>query len=191
MFHAVCTRNCKQQNTIAIFGLQFIGRRICSLARTMCVTRTRWRMSATVPYNGTHSLWGPPQCSVNDPTYVTCQDESWAALTLLKSQGKIRAIGVSNWRIPNLQRMVDKGMELPAVNQVEAHIGYVEDDLNAFCHAHGIVLQAASPLGRNMPALVTMGADATTTALAVKYNKSVAQISLRYLLDKGRWDAYR
>ena len=49
--------------------------------------------------------------------------------------------GVSNWQIRNLQRMVDLGMEMPAVNQVEAHVGYVEDDLLEFCKKHGIVMQ--------------------------------------------------
>ena len=53
----------------------------------------------------------------------------------------VRGKGVSNWQIRNLQRMVDLGLELPATNQVEAHIGYVEDDLLSFCKKHGIVVQ--------------------------------------------------
>lgn len=49
--------------------------------------------------------------------------------------------GVSNWQISNLQRWKEKGYELPAVNQVEAHIGYLEDDLNDYCQQNGILLQ--------------------------------------------------
>jgi len=131
------------------------------------------------------ALWEAPSCSIADPTWESCQDGSWEALLDLKKEGKIRAIGVSNWQISNLQRWKEKGYELPAVNQVEAHIGYLEDDLNDYCQQNGILLQAATPLSRNNPVLVKAGADPTVTALAAKYNKSAAQISLRYLIEKG------
>eukprot|EP01051_Picozoa_sp_SAG22_P021500 SAG22_NODE_4767_length_1170_cov_1.107376_2_plen_280_part_00 len=67
--------------------------------------------------------WGPPDCALADPTWQTCQDEGWRALVELKKAGKIRALGVSNWMLSNLKRMKALGQELPAVNQVEAHIG--------------------------------------------------------------------
>ena len=129
--------------------------------------------------------WGPPPCSIEDPTWQTCQDEGWRALVELKKQGKIKAIGVSNWMLSNLKRMKSLGQELPAVNQVEAHIGWCEDDLNEWCQANGVVLQAATPMARGLPALVTMGADKTVSGIATKYKKSPAQVSLRFLLDKG------
>ena len=62
------------------------------------------------------SSWLPPACALADPTWLGCQDGSWAALTELKAAGTIRAIGVSNWRVPNLQRMAALGQELPAVH---------------------------------------------------------------------------
>ena len=135
--------------------------------------------------------WGAPPCAVADPTWVRCQDETWDALLAMKKQGLVRAIGVSNWEIPTIQRMIDRSVELPAVNQIEAHIGWHPDRLIQFCQQHGIVVQAATPLGRggkpgfNMNGTVIMGADATVTALATKYKKSPAQISLRFLIELG------
>ena len=135
--------------------------------------------------DGTKAVWGQPACARADPTWRTCQDETWAALTLLKKQGKVRAIGVSNWPIASLARMESLGQELPAVNQVEVHVGYHENDLIEYCAARGIVVQAATPLARSLKQLVVHGADPTVTALATKYGKSVAQISLRFLLELG------
>merc|ERR1719272_2235576 len=112
--------------------------------RTVCAMKA-FPNQPSPPNSTSKSLWEPPQCSVDDPTWETCQDGSWEALLSLKKAGKIRAIGVSNWRIANLQRWKNKGYELPAVNQVEAHVGYVEDDLNYFCKQNGILVQAATP----------------------------------------------
>merc|ERR1712110_1392304 len=100
------------------------------------------------------ALWQPPACANHDGTWLTCQDQTWQALTELKTEGKIRAIGVSNWLVRNLQRMVDLGQELPAVNQIEQHVGWWEDEMVQWCNEHGVVIQAASPLARSHPSLV-------------------------------------
>lgn len=134
---------------------------------------------------GARASWAAPPCAEADPTWVRCQDETWDALVALKKQGKVKSIGVSNWEVPTIQRMIDRGVELPAVNQIEAHIGWRNDPLIAFCQHHGIVVQAATPLARSMNATVRVGGDPTVTALAAKYNKSPAQISLRFLLERG------
>merc|ERR1711972_1191020 len=87
--------------------------------------------------------WGPPACSIQDPTWLTCQDETWRALLQLKKHGVVRTVGVGNWRTENLKRMLRLGQELPAVNQVEAHVGWHDDELNSWCKQHGVVVQAA------------------------------------------------
>eukprot|EP01047_Picozoa_sp_COSAG01_P003021 COSAG01_NODE_86_length_27623_cov_39.847224_11_plen_389_part_00 len=130
-------------------------------------------------------VWGPPPCSVEDPTWQSCQDEGWRALVEMKARKKVRAIGVSNWMLSNLRRMKALGQELPAVNQVEAHIGWHEDDLNDWCQANGVVLQAATPMARGLDALVKPGSNQLVSSIATKYQKSPAQVALRYLLDKG------
>ena len=68
--------------------------------------------------NGGKATWQPPPCAVADATWLGCQDGTWKALTELKAQGKLKAIGVSNWMKSNLERMKALGQELPAVNQV-------------------------------------------------------------------------
>ena len=136
--------------------------------------------------------WGAPPCAAQDPSWVLCQTQTWDALIALKKQGLLRSIGVSNWEIPTIQRMVDRGVELPAVNQIESHIGWHNDELISFCHRHGIVVQAATPLARggkpgfNSNGTVIPGADPTITAIAKKYNKSPAQVSLRFLVEIGK-----
>lgn len=112
--------------------------------------------------------WGPPPCSIADPTWQLCQDDGWRALIELKKVGKIKAIGVSNWMLSNLKRMKSLGLELPAVNQVEAHIGWHEDDLNEWCMENDVVLQAATPFARGLPDLVKPGANSVVTDIATK-----------------------
>lgn len=129
--------------------------------------------------------WSAPECVSRDATWLTCQDETWKALTELKSEGKVRAIGVSNWMVSNLQRMKDLGQELPSVNQVEQHIGWWDDEMLQWCQSNGVVVQAATPTGRAMMSLVKPGADPLITSIATKYGKTPAQISMRFLVDKG------
>ncbi len=132
-----------------------------------------------------NAIWTAPACALEDPTWRRCQDESWRALLDMRDVGLVRAVGVSNWPLSSLRRMEALGFELPAVNQIEAHIGYHEDDLIEFCASRGIVIQAATPLARSLPALVELGADKIVTQIAEKYKKSPAQVSLRYLVDRG------
>ena len=63
----------------------------------------------STPVQDGHAAWGAPACAIADPTWVTCQDETWDALLALKKQGLVRAVGVSNWEIPTIQRMIDRG----------------------------------------------------------------------------------
>eukprot|EP01062_Namystynia_karyoxenos_P059928 TRINITY_DN51352_c0_g1_i1.p1 TRINITY_DN51352_c0_g1~~TRINITY_DN51352_c0_g1_i1.p1 ORF type:complete len:371 (+),score=114.84 TRINITY_DN51352_c0_g1_i1:77-1189(+) len=154
---------------------------IADWPRKVCVMRDY----PDVPVSEGHALWGPPPCALADPTWQTCQDESWRALLELRDAGTIRAVGVSNWRTENLRRMQRLGQELPAVNQVEAHIGWHDDELIDWAAANGVVIQAATPLGRGMPALVSPGGDPAVSAAAGRLNVTPAQVSLRWLLDRG------
>ena len=65
------------------------------------------------------------------------------------------------------------------------HIGWHDDELIEFCQRHGIVVQAATPLARSLPTTVKVGGDPVVTRLAQKYKKSPAQISLRFLIERG------
>jgi len=106
--------------------------------------------------------------------------ESWKAVLEAKEAGKIRSAGVSNYGVRHLQEMIDSGVELPAINQVDLHPFMTRTDIVAICQQHGIALEAWAPLVRGYrfkhPSIV---------ALAQKYNKAPAQVLLRYSLQKG------
>ena len=102
------------------------------------------------------------------------------------------AIGVCNFHIPHLERLMDACTVVPAVNQVELHPYFSQESLMDFHARHGIATQAWSPLGAVMiydaagisePVHVLQ--DETLCALAQRYGKSPAQIVLRWHLQRG------
>lgn len=105
--------------------------------------------------------------------------DTWRAMTELYKAGKIRAIGVSNFLPHHLDALM-KTEVIPMVNQIEFHPGQMQLDVLNFCKEHGIVVEAWSPLGNgrmlNYPGLVE---------IANKYNKSPAQICIRWCLQNG------
>jgi diketogulonate reductase-like aldo/keto reductase len=105
---------------------------------------------------------------------------SWQALEEIQAAGGARSIGVSNYTIAHLESMKSYAKIMPAVNQVELHVFLQQPELIDYCQANDIVVEAYSPLahGRNM-------ADATVTQLAQKYQKSYAQIMLRWCIERG------
>lgn len=104
--------------------------------------------------------------------------ESWRALEALYIDGRVRAIGVSNYTIRHLEELLAESSVLPAVNQVEFHPFLYQRDLLDYCHQRGIRLEAYSPLtqGRrlNHPTLNEIGAH---------YAKTAAQILIRWALQ--------
>ena len=105
---------------------------------------------------------------------------AWQALETIKSEGKARTIGVSNYTIRHLEGMRKYASEMPAVNQVELHVFLQQPELVEYCRDNGIVLEAYSPLahGKDM-------ANETVQELADKYGKSYAQIMLRWCIEEG------
>ncbi|MFD2416973.1 aldo/keto reductase [Amycolatopsis pigmentata] len=106
--------------------------------------------------------------------------DTWRAFEKLYADGRVRAIGVSNFRIEHLRRLFDETSVVPAVNQVELHPGLQQAELRAFHAEHGIVTEAWSPLARGG----TLD-DPALTGLASKYGKTPAQIVLRWHLELG------
>ncbi len=105
-------------------------------------------------------------------TYV----DTWKAFEKLHSEGRAKAIGVSNFQIPHVRRLFEETDIVPAVNQVELHPNLPQSDLRAFHSEHGIATEAWSPLGQGKGLLE----DTTLNSLAEKYGKSPAQIVLRW-----------
>lgn len=104
--------------------------------------------------------------------------DTWKALEKLYKDGRVRAIGVSNFQVHHLQELMSDCEIKPMVNQVEFHPHLTQKELLAFCKNEGIQLEAWSPLKQgqllNEPVL---------TDIAHKYNKSVAQVILRWDLQ--------
>ncbi len=108
--------------------------------------------------------------------------ETWAAFEKLASDGKARAIGVSNFQIAHLERLAAETGTVPAVNQIELHPYLPQSQLREYHRAHGIATEAWSPIGGQGGDLLH---EPSLAALAEKYGKSPAQIVLRWHLQLG------
>ena len=106
--------------------------------------------------------------------------EVWRAMEEAYEAGKIRAIGVSNFEIDDLQNIMENSQTKPMVNQIKYMIGLTQDELVEFCREQGIVIQAYSPLGTGR-----LLGNPLLEEIAVKYDKSVAQLAIAYCLQKG------
>lgn len=107
--------------------------------------------------------------------------ESWQALIEARAQGKVRSIGVSNFRIEDLERIIAVTGVVPAVNQIELHPRLPQAELRAWHAAHGIVTEAWSPLARGNDLL----AEPILADLAARHGKTVAQVILRWHIQLG------
>lgn len=106
--------------------------------------------------------------------------EAWRALEEAYKAGKLRAIGVSNFEVVDLQNILEHGSVKPMVNQILTHIGSTPLDLIAYTQSQGILVEAYSPVahGRifSSPALAP---------LAEAYKVTIAQLCIRYCLQLG------
>jgi len=105
--------------------------------------------------------------------------DTWRALVEAKKQGKIRAIGVSNYGVKHLEEIREAGLEMPSINQVELQPLCQQKEIVDYCKKHQIVIEAYAPLMRgqwDIPAI---------TDAAKKYNKTPAQILVRWSLQRG------
>lgn len=106
--------------------------------------------------------------------------DTWKALEKLYADGKVRAIGVCNFHIHHLEDLLTDATVVPAVNQVEFHPQLSQELLRAFCKAQGILFEGWSPLGNGK-----LLDNTTIQVIADKYNKSVAQVILRWHIQQG------
>jgi diketogulonate reductase-like aldo/keto reductase len=104
--------------------------------------------------------------------------DSWRALEHLLDEGKCRAIGVSNYMQWHLEELLNNSSVPPAINQVEFHPFLYQKELLDFCHSREVRIEAYSPLtkGRKL-------SDNRLAAMGQKYNKTPAQILIRWSLQ--------
>lgn len=107
---------------------------------------------------------------------------SWKAMEELYKEGKIKAIGVSNFPIEKLKELEAVATVTPAVNQVELHPIFQQKELRAYHAKHNIVTQPWSPLGQGNDELFN---QKDLKAIADKYGKTVPQVIIRWHLQEG------
>lgn len=105
--------------------------------------------------------------------------DTWRALETLYNEGKVKAIGVSNFLQHHLEPLFSKCNIKPMVNQIEVHPGYTQAETVKFCQENGLVVEAWSPFGKGR----VFGND-TLEQIATKHGKSVAQICIKWCLQK-------
>lgn len=106
--------------------------------------------------------------------------ESWKALEDLYEQGKIKAIGVSNFEVHHLQELASFAKVTPVINQVETHPKMNQKQLRQYAEEHGIKIQAWSPLMQGQ-----ILDNTVLKEIAAKYDKTVAQVVLRWDIQQN------
>ena len=113
-------------------------------------------------------------------TWQQTNAETWKAFEELYEAGKIRAIGISNFRQHHIDELMKTAKIPPMVNQIRLCPGETQNDLVAYCRDRKILLEAYSPLGTGQIFKVP-----EMTEIAEKYGKSVAQVCIRWSLQNG------
>jgi len=108
--------------------------------------------------------------------YLNC----WRAFEEFHRAGRARAIGVSNFMVPHLERLLESSPIVPAVNQIELHPYLQQKELCAFHAEHGILTEAWSPLAQG-----AVLADPVITGIARRLGRSAAQVVLRWHIQLG------
>ncbi len=103
--------------------------------------------------------------------------ETWRAMTELYKAGKIKAIGVSNFKPHHLAALMKTEVK-PMVNQIEFHPGLIQTDTVRYCHENGILVEAWSPLGTGR-----MLSNPLLQEIAGHYGKSAAQLCIRWCMQ--------
>jgi 2,5-diketo-D-gluconate reductase A len=106
--------------------------------------------------------------------------ETWRTLVELREAGRIAHVGVSNFQIEHLRRLIDETGVTPELNQVELHPRLPQRELRAFHEQHGIVTSAWSPLGRGR-----LMAEPELVRIAERHGVGVAQVLVRWNVQQG------
>ncbi|MBP5186359.1 MAG: aldo/keto reductase [Clostridiales bacterium] len=106
--------------------------------------------------------------------------ETWKAMEELYKAGKVRAIGISNFRQHHIEALLKTAEIAPMVNQIRLCPGETQDETVDYCRSQGMILEAYSPLGTGKIFSVPQMQE-----LSEKYGKSIAQICVRWSLQRG------
>ncbi|MBV9528231.1 aldo/keto reductase [Sphingomonas sp.] len=166
-----------------------VGRAVRASGETVFVTTKLWngdqgRDKARAAFERSHKELGLDAIDlylIHWP--VPSQDlylDSWRTLIELRDEGRVRSIGVSNFTIEHLKRIIGETGVVPVTNQVELHPALQQNELVAFHEENGISTTSWSPLGRG--ALLD---DPLLATIASKHGKTVAQVIIRWHIERG------
>jgi 2,5-diketo-D-gluconate reductase A len=105
---------------------------------------------------------------------------TWRTLEAFKADGRARSIGVSNFQVAHLERLAAETETVPAVNQIEAHPYFHNDELRAYGAEHGIETEAWAPIAKGK-----VSDDDTIRAVAEEAGRTPAQVTLRWHVQRG------
>ncbi|XP_045457682.1 aldo-keto reductase AKR2E4-like [Melitaea cinxia] len=117
--------------------------------------------------------------------------ETWQGMVEAKRLGLTKSIGICNFNINQLERLMKSSDVVPAVLQIEVNLNLQQDQLRQYCRDHNITVMGYTPFGMLFPNKATPNAppprvdDPQLVAVAKKYGKTVPQIVLRYLFELG------
>lgn len=120
-----------------------------------------------------------PIAKTSKDNWIQANKESWRAMEELYRQDKIKAIGVSNFLAHHLQPLMETAQIQPMVNQIEIHPGMLQKDIVKFCQQHDIVVEGWAPFSNGQ-----IFKHPLLQEIAERYNRSVAQIVLNWIMDK-------
>ncbi|SFU59905.1 Aldo/keto reductase [Pustulibacterium marinum] len=121
-----------------------------------------------------------PANTKNYDNWQKANSETWRAMEELQSEGKIKSIGVSNFRKKHLDALLEKAKVVPAVNQIEFHPGYWQPEVTKLCNDLSILVEAWSPLAKGK-----IFHNEILRSIAEKYGKTVSQVTLRWIIELG------
>lgn len=146
-----------------------------ALERSLCRLQT--------DYVDIYMMHWPRQTGNDDENWKELDIETWQAMEEMVKEGKVKRLGLSNFLPHHLKNILENCTILPVVDQLELHPGYSQEAAVAYCKKNEIIPMAWSPLGRGRDN-ATIG-NSILVHLSEKYGKSIQQINLRFLLQKG------
>ncbi|MCF0093065.1 aldo/keto reductase [Micromonospora sp. MH99] len=117
-----------------------------------------------------------PLPTLYDGDYVS----TWKVLEEFQRDGRARSIGVSNFQVAHLRRLADEASVVPAVNQIEAHPYFANDEVRAYGREHNILTEAWSPIAQGK-----VLDDPTVVDIAEELGRTPAQVVLRWHVQRG------
>lgn len=114
---------------------------------------------------------------------VEKREQAWLEMVKLQEEGKIRSIGVSNFQQHHLEELACVSDVVPVVDQIESNPYFQNQELIDYCQSRGICVEVWSPLGGSVDNRILT--DETLTDIARKYGKSVAQVIIRWHMQRG------